>query len=188
MKKKQKFGFLPYMVSGFSFIPLCGVFFGAISILWGLITWKRSGKMLVLLGTAGIIFTVVIYGGLYYFGFVQRGGIYDSLRSRLAGTHLVTIVQAIEFYKLQNGAYPPTLGELVKSQPEGSPIFILDPTAEGPNVEPREFYYEVVKDGSGYYLLGSGNDGKPFTQDDLIPIINTKNTGLLINPSSRPTP
>lgn len=184
---QEKMGFLPFVFGGLSFIPLCGVPFGIISILWGLLTKKRGGKILALIGVLGIGFTVALYGGLYYFGFVERGGVYDSLRTQLAETNLLPLVQAIEFYKVQNGNYPADLPELVKSQPENQSVIIYDPTSmTGQNTRVRLYYYEVLKDGSGYYLLGLGVDGKPFTSDDILPKIDTKNIGLRIHPDSVP--
>jgi hypothetical protein len=188
-QNKNKWRALPYVLGGFSFMPLCGVPFGIITILWGLLSWKRGGKILVLLGTLGISLTIAIYGSLFYFGFIQRGGIYDSLRVRLAESSLINLVKSIEFYKLQNGIYPVSLDELAKSQKKSDePIFIMDPTIVGPRVQGREFYYEVTKDGSSYYLLGVGIDGIPFTSDDILPKIDNKNTGLLFNPDSQPNP
>ncbi len=187
-QNQDKLGFLPFVFGGLSFIPLCGVPFGLASILWGLFSKKRGGKILAFIGVLGIGFTVVLYGGLYYFGFVQRGGVYDSLRVQMAESNLSTLVQAIEFYKLQNDVYPPDLNELANSQPENQPLFIFDPTTVGPDIESRAFYYELLQDGSGYYLLGVGVDGKPFTADDLLPNIETKNTGLRIHPDSNSVP
>jgi hypothetical protein len=188
-KNDDKLGFLPYVFGGISFVPLCGVPFGIASIIWGLLSKKRGGKTLAIIGALGIAFTVALYSGLFYFGFVQRGGIYDSLRVQMADQNLSSLVQAIEFYKLQNDVYPPTLGELAKSQSQGRPVLTIDPTSMvGPNAQPREFYYELTKDGSGYYLLGVGVDGIQFTSDDLLPKIKAKNSGLIINPASKPAP
>ena len=79
--------------------------------------------------------------------------------------------------------------ELSNSMPKGQPVYIVDPTImPRRNVQSRDFYYELKPDGSGYYLLGVGADGLPFTSDDLLPNLDTRNTGLLINPSSKPKP
>lgn len=183
----EKLGAWPYVVGGLSFIPLCGVVFGIVSIVWGLVTPKRGGKLLALIGASGIAFTVIIYGTLFYFGFIQRGGVYDSLREELARSQLASLVPSIEFYKVQNGRYPDSLVVLQKSLRQGQAVFIVDPTSMvGLNPQTRLFYYEVVNDGSGYYLLGVGTDGKPFTSDDLAPSVNANNAGLQISPDSRP--
>src|SRR5208283_1587576 len=117
-EEKHKLVGFPYVIGGLSFIPVIGVLFGIIAIIWGLVTKKLGGKKLALIGTAGIAFTVVLYSGLFYFGVMQRGGVYDELI-----------------------------------------------------------------DENHYYLLGVGQDGKPFTSDDILPRVevgpNSK-VGLLI--------
>lgn len=101
-KSPKPTGCLEYAIGGLSFIPLVGVLFGIIAILWG---FKANNSKLKYAGTAGILFTVILYGSLGYFGFVQEDGAYDELRASLAKTQLTGAVQAIEFYKVQNGHY-----------------------------------------------------------------------------------
>src|SRR5947209_6723444 len=98
--KQDKLGAAPYVIAGLSFIPLIGVIFGLIAIGWGVATRKAGRRNLVLLGSGGITFTLVLYGGLFYFGFVQRGGVYDHLRVQLAQSQLNALVPAVEFCKL----------------------------------------------------------------------------------------
>ena len=83
-----------YVVGGLSFIPLVGVLFGIVAIIWGLV---RRAWALVGLGAGGILFTVALYGALFYYGFHQRGGTYDKLREQLAATMLNSAVKDIEF-------------------------------------------------------------------------------------------
>ena len=185
--KSDWVGFLPFVISGISFVPLCGVPFGILAVLYGLFTKKRYGKLVAAIGALGISLTVVLYGGLWYFGFVQRGGVYDDLRARLAENQLTTLVPALEFYKLQNGAYPNSLEELQASQKDGQPLLIVDPsTMVGSAATMKPFYYELSSDGSGYYLLGVGPDGEPYTSDDLLPNVELTNTGLQIDARSQP--
>jgi hypothetical protein len=181
--KQQKLGALPYVISGLSYIPLLGVPFGVIAIIWGLVTKKLGGKTLALIGTGGIAFTVVLYSALFYFGFVQRGGIHDELRAKLAENIITSLVQAIEFYKIQNGKYPASLEALRSSLPKDSMVSIYDPTdvrISGGKL--RHFYYELADD-DHYYLLGIGADGQPFTDDDILPKVEVgrgSKVGLLI--------
>jgi hypothetical protein len=84
-------------MSGLSYFPLIGVPFGVVVIIWGLVTHKRGGKNLAVIGTGGIVVTVVL-PVLFYFWFVQRGGVYDKLRTQAAEVALTSLVQAIEFY------------------------------------------------------------------------------------------
>src|ERR1700722_2798253 len=117
---RPKLGALPYVVGGLSFIPLIGLIFGCLSILWGLLTRKAGGKRLALIGALGIASSALLYGGLFYFGFVQRGGIYDHLRQQLAQSSLNSLVPLVEFYKIQHGKYPSSLKELQVSSPKNS--------------------------------------------------------------------
>ena len=73
IKKEKKAPVALIILSGLSFIPLIGVFFGLISIVISLFDFKRF-KLLFILGLSGIIFTIVIYSTLNYFGFQKRGG------------------------------------------------------------------------------------------------------------------
>jgi hypothetical protein len=181
-EKQEKLSSFPFVIGGLSFIPVIGVIFGLIAISWGLVTKKAGGKKLALIGGGGIFVTVILYSTLFYFGMVQRGGIYDDLRVKLSETTIVSLVQAIEFYKTQNGKYPDSLEVLQKSQPENSMVMVFDPTDVKIGGQPRYFFYELI-DSDHYYLLGVGPDGKPFTPDDILPKIDLGadgNVGLMI--------
>ncbi len=182
-EQPKPLGAFAFVIGGMSFIPLVGVFFGLIAIVWGLVTKKTGGKKLALIGGGGISFTILLYSALFYFGFVQRGGIYDELRSRLSETTLTLLVQTIEFYKAQNGKYPESLEVLKNSLPEDSMVFIFDPAeAVKMGEQPRHYYYELI-DSEHYYLLGLGADGQPFTPDDLLPKVEVdaqSKVGLII--------
>jgi len=168
--QKEKLGAFPYVIGGLSFIPLIGVIFGIVAIIWGLVTSKLGGKKLALIGTGGILFTIIIYSTLFYFGFQQRGGVYDDLREKMAKSNLVQVVQAIEFYKVQKGIYPENLEEVEKSLPKNSMVFFVDVTDIDGIGEPKYYYYERIDD-KHYSLLGVGKDKKPFTSDDIIPSV-----------------
>jgi hypothetical protein len=168
-EQQERIGTFPYVIGGLSYIPLVGVLFGMVAVIWGLITNKTGGKKLALIGGGGILFTVALYSALFYFGFRQRGGLYDELRTKLAETTITTLVQSIEFYKVQHGAYPDSLDALRNSLPKNTPVFIVDPTDVQTGMgHPRRYYYELI-DADHYYLLGVGRDGKPFTSDDILP-------------------
>jgi len=147
---------------------------------------KRSRSAVAVLGAVGVLALVIVFafGALFYFGFVQRGGVYDGLRARLAQSTLNSLVPAIEFYKLQHGTYPESLDQLRKSLPKDSITPVFDPTITHFGTSPKPFFYERV--GSDhYYLRGVGADGIPFTPDDILPDIDPATrdkTGLLIAP------
>jgi hypothetical protein len=179
----DRLGAAPYVVAGLSFIPLVGVIFGLAAIVWSLVTRKAGRLKLGLIGGGGILFTIALYGGLFFFGFVERGGIYDHLRARLAQGQLYSVVQAVEFYKLQYGQYPDTLRQLQATIPQGSFVFIYDPSYFSFSGS-RLFYYRRI-DEDHYVLRGVGPDGVPFTDDDIVPMIPTvpnSRIGLLRDP------
>jgi len=81
---------------------------------------------------------------------------------------ITSLVQDIEFYKIQNEKYPESLEILMKSLPENSKVYVFDPTDYRWLRKPRYYYYELI-DKNHYYLLGLGPDDKPFTKDDIVP-------------------
>jgi hypothetical protein len=164
----EKISGLPFVFAGLAFIPLLGVPFGIVALIMGLTSKKRGGVKVALIGSIGICFTVMLYGSLFYFGFVQRGGIYDGLRRELAQSNLNTLVQSVEFYKVQHGEYPESLKVLQDSLPKNSMVFVFDPTDVKFLGSPRYYYYERVGT-DHYYLRGVGPDGLPFTSDDILP-------------------
>lgn len=181
-EQQEKLGTFPFVNGGMSFIPMIGVLFGLVAIVWGLATKKAGGKKLALIGGGGITLTVVLYSALFYFGFVRRGGVYDDMRSKLSKTTITSLVQAIEFYKTQNGKYPESLEVFKKSLPENSMVLVFDPTDVKLGGQPRYYYYELIDSGH-YYLLGVGPDGQPFTADDVLPKIEVgaqSKVGLVI--------
>lgn len=186
---EKRIGRGPYVVGGLSFIPLIGVIFGVIAIILGVVNFKRGGKNLIFIGIGGILFTIILYGGLFYFGFIKKGGVFDELKYKVAKHQLTTLVETIEFHKLMNGKYPESLEALAKSMPKDKPLFVHDPTQFNTfdKTKASYFYYELLDDGKTYYLLGVGPDKKPFTADDLLPEVDMsklKNIGLRIHPGS----
>ncbi len=179
--EQQKPSTVSYVFSALSFVPGLGFLIGVLVLIWGLVSKAPGAKIIARIAAGGLAFNVAIYSALFYFGFAKRGGVYDDLRSKLAESTLTNLVQAIEFYKLQNGHYPDTLQTLQKSLPKDSLIFVFDPTDVKFGGQPRYFYYELV-DAGHYYLRGVGPDGIAFTADDIVPKIaaaTNSNIGLL---------
>jgi hypothetical protein len=172
-----------YVLAGVSFIPLIGLIFGIAALVLSILGWrKRGAKIVALIASLGMLCTVALYGALFYFGFVQRGGVYDELRQQLTVNTLSSLVSEVEFYRLQHGVYPESLEQLQESQPN-KPIFMYDTSTTPLSSEPlRLFYYERSGD-THYYLRSVGNDGEAFTADDILPNIEqTQNSkiGLLL--------
>lgn len=172
---QKSFGCLAYVIGGMSFIPLIGVVFGIIMIIWGFVAKNTKLK---LVGLAGIMMTVILYGALAYMGFVQEDGVYDELRANMAKTQLTSAVQAIEFYKVQNGVYPDSLQTLQTSLPENAMVFLYD-SAQVSMDEMTFYYYKRINDHS-YHIRSYGRDGIINTQDDVLPAA-IENVGLDID-------
>lgn len=171
---------LPWVFGGLSFIPCLGVPFGLVAIVLAFIKGPRGAAYL---GGAGITCTVLLYGTLFYMGMIQRGGVYDGLRAKMAVTMLNSTVKEIEYYKLQHGSYPTSLEEL-KDQEKDSFPSSSDPTSMERGNMNELFFYQLDSSGKYYYLRSVGADGKPFTSDDILPSIppeELKNSGLRID-------
>src|SRR5262245_31267122 len=115
---------------------------------------------------AGVL-VAFMFASLFYFGFVQRGGVYDALRAQLAVSQLNELVPFVEMYRSRHGTYPDNLEQLAEIIPERTPVSIYD-ASTAPGAPFRPFYYERVGD-TGYILRGLGADGEAFTADDILP-------------------
>lgn len=180
-------GAFPFILAGMSFIPIIGVLFGIVTVCWGLATSRLDGKKLAMTGAGGICFTFLLYGGLYYFGFKQREGTNDSLRTNMAQGDLNSLVKDVEFYRLTKGQYPESLDELQKSLPKNSfdLAFMYDPRVIQRAGSNKQFFYKRVDQGH-YYLRGVAPDGNPFSPGALVPqIAGAANIGLL---ATQPNP
>lgn len=179
--EREKPGALPYVIAGISYIPLLGVLFGIVAVIWGLTTSKARGGVVAAIGAGGIAFTVLIYGSLFYFGFQKRGGAYDEMRVQMSQSTLNSLVPSVEFYKVQYGSYPASLADLQKSLPKGGFVTTFDMSSAAFAEQPKPFFYKLA-DSDHYYLRGVGADGKPFTADDVlpkIPVVPGSKMGLL---------
>lgn len=146
-----------------------------------------TGCIVAVIAVVGLV--AAMFAALFYFGVMQRGGVYDGLRVRMAESLLNELVPYIELHRTQHGAYPESLEELSASLPDGVTVFIHDPTIrnEGDFVSQTTFYYKRIDD-AHYVLRGVGVDGVPFTDDDIVPR-EFPNTGLLLTPpASEPAP
>jgi len=166
-RPNQSLGWFPYVVSILSFIPLLGVPIGLVCVVFGVIKRKSNGLVVSGIGLAGIVLSVVLYGNLAL-QLKHPTGDYAQLQTELlADRVLLDMVKAVEFYKLENSHYPNQLEELgddVKAQI----------SLQGMSSGLGEIFYELTPEGDTYYLLVTGPDGKPFTNDDIHPNISSQ--------------
>ncbi len=153
-----------------SFIPLIGVLLGAIAITLGIIASLKisnnhtlGGKNLAIAGTIlgvlGICFTFLIYGSLFYFGFVAKDGPFANARIMASQQILTQNAGYLELYKKKHDKYPRSLEELGK---DGYTAFPTDHYL-------KPLFYKVSEDGEAYELRSLGPDGTYNTADDIFP-------------------
>lgn len=144
-----------WVFGGLSFIPSIGVLFGVIAIIIGA---KKKNKGQIFLGITGILVTVILYGSLYYFGFVAKTGPYADLKIQLASQIINTDAGQILVYKNKNGKLPTKLSDL--GTPSQANFFsTIDPWM-------TEIIYSVKSDGT-FELISAGPDKILSTADDI---------------------
>ena len=179
---KTKHGAGAFVLAGISFIPLIGVITGLICIINALVSRKANSKLLGGLGFTGIMVSVILYGVVLPNLFNNEN--FSKQFEPHAISAMTSLVRHIEYYKLQNNRYPSSMEELRSNLKEGEMVFSFD--VSGPismGQKQRDFYYEVINNGTSYLLFGVGVDATPFTEDDIYPLIDTnkdKNIGWVM--------
>ncbi len=173
---KKPIGWLPYIIGSASFIPILGVPIGLAVITWGLLNRKQGGLKLVYLGIAGICTTILIITSLFlYSSYLREHGFFDPGLKKITEKRLNTVVSLVENYKTRHGHYPSSLEALTKENIDDQVLFDFIPW--NPYVLRREpekihfYFYSLQEDGAHYYLRSVGRDGKPFTEDDVVPTV-----------------
>jgi hypothetical protein len=150
----------PYLLGLLCLIPLVGAFVGLGLLLYGLIKYKD--KWLSIIGAAGILFTVLVYGSLFYA--MKNASIFKKGFADISQMQLNSLTKNIEFYKLQHGQYPDSLRQLLDDD-KLAPI--TDAIQLNQRRENSNYNYQRI--GDKYMLFSSGQDGIPNTSDDLFP-------------------
>jgi hypothetical protein len=155
-------------------IPLFGGVVGLGLIFLGI--YKYKDRKLMIIGLAGLAFTVFVYGSMiYYFQFSEQ---HRKDFSGFSQPYMNTLVKSVEFYKIENGVYPDSLEQIAATD---KTVIITDPILSGkPIVNKRMFYYK--KFGEKYNLFSAGIDMIPYTKDDIFPstrFFDSNKTGLI---------
>lgn len=161
----------PYWLGFLGIIPIAGAIVGLILIILGIFRYRNIA--LVILGLIGIGFSVVIYNIFPSAGDMMKDKQTRRAFAEFSKDDLNSLVKEIEFYKIQNSAYPDSLQQI---DTKGSLTNIYDPLLTGQ--KNRIFNYHKI--GTKYTLFSSGEDQKPNTADDIYPTIDTTHTGLII--------
>lgn len=161
-----------YFVGLLCLIPLIGAFAGFVLIILGLVHYKD--KVFVIMGAIGIIITVALYGSMFYS--MQHSSFAKDGFAQITQTQINDLVKNIEFYKLQNGAYPDSLQQL---DTKDSFVSIYDTMNDLDMSNKKATPYHYQKKGNKYLLFSVGVDGKPDTRDDIYPTLGGADTSKL---------
>jgi hypothetical protein len=152
----------PYLLGLLCIIPLVGALVGLGLLLYGIIKYKD--KWLIIIGAAGIIWTVAVYGTMdYQFknGLETRKGF-----AKISQMELNSLLKNIEFYRIQHGSYPDSLEQITE---DDKMTAINDPLRSFDKDIKKDTKYTYKRVGDHYYLFSSGIDGIPNTKDDIYP-------------------
>jgi len=157
-----------YFLGLLGLIPIIGGIVGIVLVSLGIILYRN--KILSLIGSACVLFTVIICSFLFLATNLNKN-ILNNSRKEIASSQLNELVKSIEFYKMQNGVYPDSLQEIRK---DNTFEFIYDPM--GAKRGKRGIPYQYWKIGNKYTLFSVGVDGIPLTDDDIYPAIGMNDT------------
>jgi hypothetical protein len=164
----QTLGPLPYVLSLSSLIPLFGIAGGIGAILYGLSKRRLGGMKIVLIGSAGLIFTLMNGVSDFYTKMKQPVSSQEPAPVRLTEIRLNDLVRGLEAYRERNGAYPDSLVQMLDQA--DTTYSILDPMdSQPPDVGQRRLVYEPGPTREAYRLFSAGPDGAPGTADDIFP-------------------
>lgn len=145
-------------------LPNFGVIAGLVLLYQGIVRLKS--RLLIMIGLADILFTIVFWVAMRHWVF--NGPVFTRLDKQMSQGMLNTVFKSVEFYKLQHGHYPDSLQQVedIKGY-----VWITDPLShKGTSPQGGNFYYQ--KTGDRYWLFSVGEDGQPFTADDMYPAMN----------------
>ena len=168
-------GVFPYVIGALAFIPLLGIIFGVIALVWGLLTSRQGGKLLASIGVLAML-----SANSYFYLMMHKAGLTtwtndpNPVPTQLLQDNLNTLYSQVELYRFRNGEYPQSLALLQQAFPlSGVPL--QDTSFKNSQ---SDFFYQRL-DQEHYQLLARGTDGKPLTDDDIWP-----NTRQSINDAS----
>jgi hypothetical protein len=145
-----------WIFGGLSFIPLIGVLFGIIAVIIGIV---KNTKGQIILGILGILVTFVLYGGLYYFGFVANTGVFSDLRVKLASQIITTDAGQISLYRNEHGKLPTSFADL-GTPSQANMFYTTDPWGTNLSYAPNS--------NGGFELRSAGPDKLMNTNDDIV--------------------
>jgi len=156
-----------YLIGLLGILPLIGGINGIIMVVQGLSKYKDTKY--VIIGVAGILFTVSIYGFLFYQS--TFGTLFNESELQMTRSNLNDLVKKVEFYKLQNNHYPDSLQQVDDDQ-----MTFMYETMHASFGSHKAVLFNYKRIGNKYILFSSGFDGIPHTKDDVYPTIDVSDT------------
>jgi hypothetical protein len=181
-RSQEPLGAAAYLLAALAFIPGLGILLGLPSIGWGLLLGARGGRKVVAIAAAGVTLNVLGYAALFYVG-VAKKGLFANLESQMAHQDLRKAVLEIEFWRVQHGAYPDSLAQLIPNAADARLAPLYDHSVPPRGGKAPYFFYQRTPEGTHYWLRGRGPDEQPFTADDILPQLpdpERAKTGLLL--------
>ena len=156
-----------WIILGLSFFaPFIGIILAFIVLVFAILYNYKRRILMITLSICAIILPILLWIGLFHFLTKNQNKVFSDAYEQFAENNLTTIVKELEYYKIQNDKYPDNLTQ-IKSQ--NTILTFDDPIQTWSKAENKSFYYEVRD--SGYFLFSKGQDGIPFTDDDILPKI-----------------
>lgn len=162
--RRNRYNRTPYLLGLLCLLPLIGAFVGVALILYGIFRYKD--RLLVIIGSIGLIITVGAYSFLFYN--LRYGKASARAFADISQKEINSLIKHIEFYKMQKGTYPDNLEQLRATD---EMIIIADPLLTRKMDKSMSINFHYQKLGNKYTLFSVGIDGMPNTPDDIYPFI-----------------
>ena len=157
-----------FVLAGFSFFPVLGIFVGGAAATWGLVSSRPRAITAAVIAMAGALVNIV---GIIVFTVIFAGkGEMSQVWVVTSRTEMARVVEDLEKYHDSEHTYPASLGLLPGYDGPLNRHKLLD-NSSGPFTLTRELEYVVSADGNSYDLFGTGPDKKLRTADDVRPVI-----------------
>ncbi|HTD97903.1 MAG TPA: YcxB family protein [Mucilaginibacter sp.] len=171
-KEKPKVGGI-YFVGILCLIPFFGAIAGLVLLILGIVHYKD--KLLIAIGAGGIIITIGFYAWLIHTA--MNADVFKTGFATIAQSQVNDLVKSVEFYKLQNGAYPDSLQQVITKDSFTSIYDPLQTSLAGDNKAGAYIYNKI--DSNHYMLFSRGIDGMLYTKDDIYPTLTNPDTSKL---------
>jgi hypothetical protein len=158
-----------FALAASGFIPALGLFLGAAALTWGLVSSRPRAMLAALIGGAGALLNMA--GGMVIVWRMQGTPVIVAANAATARRDLGRLVGALEQYHVTNARYPRELRVFTELPLSLKLVNIQDHSAGGFRIMPHPYQYRLAPDGRTYVLFAVGADGKPGTDDDVVPVL-----------------